>query len=116
MKKNNDHTVMNIAKYLQVSAPVISSSVKSLIRKGYIKKVLNTEDNRIFFLELTEKGISSNQRSFQFTERILSKSVGKLSVFDVKALMKAFQLVETVIDEENESLDGEESKHPLDSK
>jgi hypothetical protein len=30
--------------------------------------------------------------------------------------MKAFQLVETVIDEENESLDGEESKHPLDSK
>jgi DNA-binding MarR family transcriptional regulator len=32
MKKNNDHTVMNIAKYLHVSAPVISSSVKSLIR------------------------------------------------------------------------------------
>ena len=116
MKKNNSHTVMNVAKYLQVSAPVISSSVKSLIRKGYIKKVLNTEDNRIFFLELTEKGISSNQRSFQFTERILSKSVGKLSLFDIKALMKAFQLVETVIDEENELLDGEESKHPLDSK
>jgi DNA-binding MarR family transcriptional regulator len=116
MKKNNSHTVMNVAKYLQVSAPVISISVKSLIRKGYIKKVLNTEDNRIFFLELTEKGISSNQRSFQFTERILSKSVGKLSLFDIKALMKAFQLVETVIDEENELLDGEESKHPLDAK
>jgi len=116
MKKNNDHMVMNIAKYLQVSAPNISSSVKSLIRKGYLKKVLNPEDNRMFFLELTEKGITSNQRSFQFTERILSKSVGKLNVFDVKALMKAFQLVETAIDEENESLDGEESKHPLDSK
>jgi DNA-binding MarR family transcriptional regulator len=36
MKKNNNHTVMNIAKYLQVSPPIISSSVKSLIRKGYI--------------------------------------------------------------------------------
>jgi len=107
---------MNVAKYLQVSAPVISISVKSLIRKGYMKKVLNTEDNRIFFLELTEKGISSNQRSFQFTERILSKSLGKLSLFDIKALMKAFQLVETVIDEESELLDGEESKHPLDAK
>jgi DNA-binding MarR family transcriptional regulator len=110
MKKNNSHTVMNVAKYLQVSAPVISSSVKSLIRKGYIKKVLNPEDNRIFFLELTEKGIISNQRSFKFTERILGKSVGKLSVFDIKALMKAFQIVETVIDEENALLDTEEPK------
>ena len=110
MKNNNSHTVMNVAKYLQVSAPVISSSVKSLIRKGYIKKVLNPEDNRIFFLELTEKGIISNKRSFQFTERILGKSVGKLSVFDIKALMKAFQIVETVIDEENALLDTEEPK------
>ena len=110
MKINNSHTVMNVAKYLQVSAPVISSSVKSLIRKGYIKKVLNPEDNRIFFLELTEKGIISNKRSFQFTERILGKSVGKLSVFDIKALMKAFQIVETVIDEENALLDTEEPK------
>ena len=110
MKNNNSHTVMNVAKYLQVSAPVISSSVKSLIRKGYLKKVLNPEDNRIFFLELTEKGIISNQRSFQFTERILGKSVGKLSVFDIKALMKAFQIVETVIDEENALLDTEEPK------
>jgi DNA-binding MarR family transcriptional regulator len=110
MKNNNSHTVMNVAKYLQVSAPVISSSVKSLIRKGYLKKVLNPEDNRIFFLELTEKGIISNKRSFQFTERILGKSVGKLSVFDIKALMKAFQIVETVIDEENALLDTEEPK------
>ncbi|MFZ9139565.1 MAG: MarR family transcriptional regulator, partial [Bacilli bacterium] len=54
LKKNNSHTVMNISKYLQVSPPIISSSVKSLIRKGYIKKTLNQEDNRIYFLELTE--------------------------------------------------------------
>ena len=110
MKKNNNHTVMNIAKYLQVSPPIISSSVKSLIRKGYIKKVLNREDNRFYFLELTEKGIISNQRSFQFTERILGKSVGKLSVFDIKALMKAFKIVETIVDEENQLLDSEEVK------
>ncbi len=110
MKKNNNHTVMNIAKYLQVSAPVISSSVKSLVRKGYIKKVLNPEDNRIFFLELTEKGITSNKRSFEFTERIMGKSIGKLSVFDIKALMKTFQIVENAVDEENALLDGEELK------
>ena len=113
MKINNEHTVTNISKYLQVSPPIVSSSVKSLIRKGYIKKILNTSDNRIFFLELTEKGVISNQRSFQFTERILGKSIGKLSVFDIKALMKAFKIVEMVIDEENELLDNEELKKDL---
>jgi DNA-binding MarR family transcriptional regulator len=111
MKKNNNHTLMNVAKYLQVSPPVISSSVKSLMRKGYLIKVLNSEDNRIFFLELTEKAKLSNQRSFQFTERILGKSVGKMTLFDIKALKKSFQIVETVIDEENQLLDAEELKN-----
>jgi DNA-binding MarR family transcriptional regulator len=111
MKKNNNHTLMNVAKYLQVSPPVISSSVKSLMRKGYLIKVLNPEDNRIFFLELTEKAKLSNQRSFQFTERILGKSVGKMTLFDIKALKKSFQIVETVIDEENQLLDAEELKN-----
>lgn len=116
MKKSSQHTVMNVAKYLQVSPPVISSSVKSLIRKGYIKKVLNTDDNRFFFLELTEKATISNQRSFQFTERILAKSVGKLSIFEIKALMKAFNIVERVVDEENQLLDTEEVKKPQDTR
>lgn len=111
MKKNNNHTVMNVAKYLQVSPPVISSSVKSLIRKGYLVKVLNPEDNRIFFLELTDKATLSTQRSFQFMERILGKSVGKMSIFDIKSLKKTFQIVESVIDEENQLLDTEELKN-----
>lgn len=108
MKKNNSHTVMNIAKYLQVSPPVISSSVKSLIRKGYLRKALNPEDNRIFFLELTEKGQLSNQRSFQFADKLLKKSMGRISLFDARALIKAFNVVEKVIDEENKLLDDEE--------
>ena len=107
MKKNNDHTVMNIAKYLQVSPPVISNSIKSLIRKGYLNKVLNPEDNRIFFLELTEKGHFSNQRSFNFGDKMVKKSVGKMSLFDINSLIKVFKIVENIIDEENQILDAE---------
>ncbi len=109
MKKNNDHTVMNVAKYLQVSPPVISNSVKSLIRKGYLKKVLNTNDNRVYFLELTEQGKLSNQRSFQFGNKLVKKSIGNLSLFDIRAIIKAFKVVEKVIDEENKILDTEET-------
>lgn len=110
MKLNNSHTAMNVAKYLQVSAPVISSSIKSLIRKGYVKKVLNLEDNRIFYLEMTEKGINSNKRSLEFSEKLLAKGMKKLSAFDVLALRKAFLIVESIIDEEHRQLDLEEPK------
>jgi DNA-binding MarR family transcriptional regulator len=110
MKLNNSHTAMNVAKYLQVSAPVISSSIKSLIRKGYVKKVLNLEDNRIFYLEMTEKGINSNKRSLEFSEKLLAKGMKKLSAFDVLALRKAFHIVESIIDEEHRQLDLEEPK------
>ena len=111
LKKTGNNTVMNVAKYLQVSPPVISNSVKSLIRKGYIKKVLNPEDNRIFFLELTEKGQQSNLRSFNLGGKLVKNSVGKLSLFDIRALIKAFKVVENVIDQENQELDREEQKN-----
>lgn len=112
MKLNQANTAMNIAKYLQVSPPVISTSIKSLIRKGYLKKVLNLEDNRIYYLEMTEKGIQSNRRSFEFSHRLIEKGTKKLSALDLIVLRKAFKLIETIVDEENQLLDLEEGKHP----
>jgi DNA-binding MarR family transcriptional regulator len=113
LKKTNNHTVMSLAKYLQVSPPIISNSVKSLIRKDYLKKVLNPEDNRIYFLELTEKGILSNQRSFSFSEKLLNKGLGKISLFDIRSLLKSFKVIESVIDEENQALDLEEKNKSI---
>jgi DNA-binding MarR family transcriptional regulator len=112
LKKTNNHTVMNIAKYLQVSPPIISNSVKSLIRKNYLTKVLNPDDNRIYFLELTEKGILSNQNSLNFSEKMMKKGMGKISLFDIRSLLKSFKAIESVIDEENQALDLEEQKKP----
>lgn len=113
MKINNAHTAMNIAKYLQVSPPIISASIKSLIRKGYINKVLNLDDNRIYYLEMTEKGIQSNQRSFDFSNRLIEKGTKKLSALDMLALRKAFKIIEAVVDEENQILDKEEANKPI---
>jgi hypothetical protein len=39
---------------------------------------------------------------------MVKKSMGRLTLFDVRALMKAFNVVEKVIDEENKLLDEEE--------
>ena len=113
LKKTNNHTVMNLAKYLQVSPPIISNSVKSLIRKNYLTKVLNPDDNRIYFLELTEKGILSNQNSLNFSEKMMKKGMGKISLFDIRSLLKSFKAIESVIDEENQALDVEEKNKSI---
>ena len=113
LKKTNNHTVMNLAKYLQVSPPIISNSVKSLIRKNYLTKVLNPDDNRIYFLELTEKGILSNQNSLNFSEKMMKKGMGKISLFDIRSLLKSFKAIESVIDEENQALDLEEKNKSI---
>jgi DNA-binding MarR family transcriptional regulator len=113
LKKTNNHTVMSLAKYLQVSPPIISNSVKSLIRKNYLTKVLNPDDNRIYFLELTEKGILSNQNSLNFSEKMMKKGMGKISLFDIRSLLKSFKAIESVIDEENQALDLEEKNKSI---
>jgi DNA-binding MarR family transcriptional regulator len=102
------NTLSNLATYLQVSPPVVSVSIKSLIRKGYMAKKLNLDDNRIFHLHLTEKGKTHIKNSLAFSERLLKQGMKKLSPFDITALKKAFEAAEIAIDLENQQLDLEE--------
>lgn len=108
LSKTKRNTSGNIALYLQVSPPVISTSIKTLIKKGYVIKRINHDDNRYFYLDLTEKGKESNKKSLQFNSKIIQKIIGNLSPFDLKGIYKLFKTTEQIIDEENKSLDIEE--------
>ena len=108
LAKTKRNTSGNIALYLQVSPPVISTSIKTLIKKGYVIKRINHDDNRYFYLDLTEKGKESNKKSLQFNSKIIQKIIGNLSPFDLKGIYKLFKTTEQIIDEENKSLDIEE--------
>jgi DNA-binding MarR family transcriptional regulator len=110
LSKTKRNTSGNIALYLQVSPPVISTSIKTLIKKGYVVKRINHDDNRYFYLDLTEKGKESNKKSLQYNSKIIQKIIGNLSPFDLKGIYKLFKTTEQIIDEENKSLDIEEKK------
>jgi DNA-binding MarR family transcriptional regulator len=109
LSETKHNTLSNLANYLQVSLPVVSVSVKSLIRKGYMSKKLNLDDNRIYHLQLTEKGRTHIKNSLVFSERLLKQGMKKLSPFDIAALKKAFEAAELAIDLENQQLDIEEN-------
>lgn len=46
-----------VAEALNLSKPAISALVKRLIKNGLIEKVQSKEDKRVYYLEVTEKGI-----------------------------------------------------------
>jgi DNA-binding MarR family transcriptional regulator len=110
LSKTNKNTPTNVVKYLQVSAPVISTTIKSLIRKGYLVKRINQEDNRFFFVDLTVKGQESNKNSSEFSNYIVNKALSQMSPLDIKGIYKLFKISEKLIDEENRLLDVTENK------
>jgi DNA-binding MarR family transcriptional regulator len=110
LAKTKKNTASNIASYLQVSPPVISTSIKSLIRKGYLIKKINHEDNRFFFLELSEKGHASNKNSHEFHSSISQKVMRNIGPLDLKGVYKLFKAAEEAIDQENKLLDQIEKK------
>ncbi|MFP4697851.1 MAG: MarR family winged helix-turn-helix transcriptional regulator [Eubacteriales bacterium] len=49
-------TFTDLANQLNVTRPSVSTMVKVLIEQGYINKDQSSEDGRVYFLNLTEKG------------------------------------------------------------
>jgi hypothetical protein len=71
---------------------------------------MNHEDNRYFFLDLTDKGKLSNENSLAINQRLISQVMKKVSPFDIKGIIKFFKISEALIDAENRDLDELEAK------
>lgn len=57
---------VDLARRLEVSPASIAVTLKNLEKAGYIKKTAKKEDNRINFVELTEKGRQLVEESREF--------------------------------------------------
>ncbi len=61
VKKNGRCTQKEIADYLQVSPPSIATSVKRLVKRGYLSKTIDENDQRATLIELTEAGAALSE-------------------------------------------------------
>ncbi|OSJ24089.1 MarR family transcriptional regulator [Bradyrhizobium japonicum] len=52
-------TVRSTAREMHVTDAYASVEIADLVEQGYLAKVVNPEDRRVSFLELTDKGVSS---------------------------------------------------------
>lgn len=55
-QQNGDFTPLILAEMMGVSKPMIAAHLQTLLKKGYIYKVVSPDDRRSFYVRPTEKG------------------------------------------------------------
>lgn len=69
-------TMAEIARYLHLSPASLTAAVNVLVKKDYVWRQYSSEDRRVIWVRLTEKGEEANRRYLDF-ERTMIYEVGK---------------------------------------
>lgn len=69
-------TMAEIARYLHLSPASLTAAVNVLVKKDYVWRQYSSEDRRVIWVRLTEKGNEANRRYLDF-ERTMIYEVGK---------------------------------------
>lgn len=96
ISKSGDVKVSDIARYLELSAPAVSRTMKALEEKEYIERQTDKQDRRNTFVKLTKKGEEQQKawmKSFEeFSEAIFARLGDEKSnqlLEDLEAFVKA---------------------------
>lgn len=96
ISKSSDVKVSDIARYLELSAPAVSRTMKALEEKEYIERQTDKQDRRNTFVKLTKKGEEQQKawmKSFEeFSEAIFARLGDEKSnqlLEDLEAFVKA---------------------------
>ena len=96
ISKGGDVKVSDIARYLELSAPAVSRTMKSLEEKEYIERHTDKQDRRNTFVKLTAKGeeqLKAWMKVFEeFSEAIFARLGDEKSnqlLEDLEAFVKA---------------------------
>lgn len=98
---NNDMHVMDaigiqapknmssIARELSVTVGTLTISMNSLVKKGYVVRQRSSEDRRVVYISLSEKGIKAYHHHKKFHAQMIDGAVKELTKDELEALIKA---------------------------
>ena len=79
----------SIARELSVTVGTLTISVNSLVKKGYVVRNRSSEDRRVVFISLSEKGVKAYYHHKKFHEQMIDSVVEELTEEELEALVKA---------------------------
>lgn len=91
-----DITVTELAKILKKTPSACSQLIRKLKTKGIVNQIRNTQNNREYYLELTEFGQKVFKSHVAFTEMCQDKMKKLLEKYTDEELMTALHVQQTI--------------------
>ena len=79
----------SIAAKLKITVGSLTTSMNSLVKKGYVVRSRSTEDRRVVHISLSEKGIKAYEHHKYFHEQMILGVMDVLTEEEMNALVKA---------------------------
>jgi DNA-binding MarR family transcriptional regulator len=89
----NRPTVHQFADYVNISQPNATYRISNLINKGYVRKVLSTEDRREYFLEVTDKFSKNYGMNSSFNTDLMNGVREKFTKEEIALLEKMLKKI-----------------------
>lgn len=78
-----------IAKRLRITVGSLTTSMNSLVKKGYVERYRSEEDRRIVRVRLTDKGVRAYKHHEEYHREMTQAVLDALDEEELPALMKA---------------------------
>lgn len=78
-----------IAKELSVTVGTLTISMNSLVKKGYVVRQRGSEDRRVVYISLSDKGVKAYYHHRRFHEEMIEGAIEGLTGEELDALVKA---------------------------
>ena len=72
LKKDRNNKMTNIANKINISVGALTTSIKTLLKKGYVKRTICEQDHRIIYIDLTSKGEAANAIHEEFHSKMIN--------------------------------------------
>lgn len=80
-----------VAKKLDITIGTLTTSIKRLVKKGYVERNKNQQDQRIVEIKLTNKGKEAYLIHAKFHEGMVNGVMEDLKIHEDKQLIKALE-------------------------
>lgn len=81
----------SIAGKLRITVGSLTTSMNSLVKKGYVTRVRSEQDRRLVFIHLTEKGERAYRHHEEFHDQMTDAVLKFLSEEEIPVLVKALE-------------------------
>ena len=80
-----------IARALSVTVGTLTISMNSLVKKGYVDRQRSSEDRRVVYISLSEKGVKAYHHHKKFHEQMIESVVKELTEEELEAIKADLQ-------------------------